>query len=298
MQCNATTEGLCALHGSSVSQVTRSADGREMIEAARPSIGWDPGRPNGLHHLLTHPTLPRNDATTTENISVPIPLLNPFASMRAPPDEDTAALGRTSITCGWDPGSLNEPPLLLMHPKHSTIHRNDATTTEMNIRVPIPPLNPSASIRARQDEDNGDALDRPSIDTCGWDPGRQNGLHLLLLHPTILRRDATTTELNIRVPIPPINPSVSMRARQDEDNDDALDRPSIDTCGWDPGTDDAEASLSDCETVFACPAYNVHGSTFADDFDVAGERARRSAGMDRRRRRARQRRRPGLDGSS
>jgi hypothetical protein len=150
--------------------------------------------------------------------------------------------------------------------------------TELNIRVPIPPLNPSGSMRTRQDEDNDDALDRPSIDTCGWDPGRQNGLHLLLLHPTLLRRDATTTELNIRVPIPPaLNPSASMRARQDEDNDDALDRPSIDTCGWDPGKDGAEASLSDCETVFACPAYNVDGSTFADDFDVAG-RLRHSRG--------------------
>ena len=80
-----------------------------------------------------------------------------------------------------------------------------------------------------------------------------------------------TTEMNIRVPLPPLNPSASMRARQDEDNDDALDRPSIDTCGWDPGKDDAEASLSDCETAFACPAYNVDGSTFAEDFDVAGE---------------------------
>ena len=29
--------------------------------------------------------------------------------------------------------------------------------------------------------------------------------------------------------------------------------------------------LSACETVFACPAYNDDGSTFADDFDVAGE---------------------------
>jgi hypothetical protein len=125
-------------------------------------------------------------------------------------------------------------------------------------------------MRARQDEDNA-ARDRPSIDTCGWDPGRPNGPHLLLLHPTLLRRDATTTELNITVPIPPLNPSASMCARQDQDNDDALDRPSIDTCGWDPGKDDAEASLSDCETVFACPAYNVDGSTFADDFDVAGE---------------------------
>jgi hypothetical protein len=90
-------------------------------------------------------------------------------------------------------------------------------------------------LRALQDEDNDDSLDRPSIDTGGWDPGRQNGLHLLLLHPTLLRRDTTTTELNIRVPIPPLNPSASMRARQDEDNDDSLDHPSIDTCCWDPG---------------------------------------------------------------
>ena len=45
MQCGATTEGLCALHGSSASQVTRSADGRDMIEAASPTICWD-GRPD------------------------------------------------------------------------------------------------------------------------------------------------------------------------------------------------------------------------------------------------------------
>jgi hypothetical protein len=62
-----------------------------------------------------------------------------------------------------------------------------------------------------------------------------------------------------------------MRARQDEDNDDALDRPSIDTCGWDPGKDEATVGLSACETVFACPAYDDDGSTFADDFDVTGE---------------------------
>ena len=117
-------------------------------------------------------------------------------------------------------------------------------------------------MRARQDEDNDDALDRPSIDTCGWDPGRQNGLHLLILHPTLLRRDATTTELNIRGPLPPLNTSASMRARQDEDNDDAPARPSIDTCGWDPRKDETTA---------------------------------RSAGVDRRRRRARQRCRPGVD---
>jgi hypothetical protein len=77
-----------------------------------------------------------------------------------------------------------------------------------------------------------------------------------------------TTELNIRVLIPLINPSASMRARQDEDNDNALDHPSIDTCGWDPGKDDAEASLSDCETVFACPSYNVNWSTFPNYFVV------------------------------
>jgi len=75
----------------------------------------------------------------------------------------------------------------------------------------------------------------------------------------LLRRDATTTELNIRVPLPPLNPSASMRARQDEDNDDAPGRP---LSGWDPGKDETTA---------------------------------RSAGVDRRRRRARQRCRPGVD---
>jgi hypothetical protein len=223
MQRGAATEGLCALHGSSVSQVTLSADGRDMIEAPRPSIGWDPGRPNGLHHLLTHPKLPRNDATTTENISVPIPPLNPFASMRAPQDEVNDVFDRPSITCCWDPGRLIKHPLLLMHPTHPTLPRNDATTTE-NISVPIPPLNPFASMRAPQDEDN-DTYDRPSI-TCGWDPGRPNEPPLLLMHPThstLLRNDATTT-VNISVPIPPLNPFVSMRARQDEDND-TPDRP-------------------------------------------------------------------------
>ena len=48
-------------------------------------------------------------------------------------------------------------------------------------------------------------------------------------------------------------------------------RPSIDTCGWDLGKDEATVGLSVCETVFACPAYDDDGSTFADDFDVAGE---------------------------
>ena len=76
--------------------------------------------------------------------------------------------------------------------------------------------------------------------------------------------------LNIRVPLPPRNPSASMRARQDEDNDDAPARPSIDTCGWAPGKDEATVGLSACETVFAFPAYNDDGSIFSDDFDVAG----------------------------
>ena len=97
-------------------------------------------------------------------------MLNPFASMRAPQDEDNAALGRTSITCGWDPGRPNEPPLLLLNPTHPTLLRNDATTTEPNI-VPLPLLNPFASMRAPQDEDNDTALDRSSLVTCGWDPG-------------------------------------------------------------------------------------------------------------------------------
>ena len=44
MHRGATTEGLCALHGSSVSKVTRIEDGRDLIEATLPSIGWDPGR--------------------------------------------------------------------------------------------------------------------------------------------------------------------------------------------------------------------------------------------------------------
>ena len=76
-------------------------------------------------------------------------------------------------------------------------------------------------------------LDHQLINTFCWDPGHQNGLHHLLLHQTTLRRDATMTELTIRVPIPPLNPSDSMRAWQDEDND-TLDCQSIDTCCWDP----------------------------------------------------------------
>ncbi len=194
-------------------------------------------------------------------------------------------------TWGWDPGkddneaclsdcetvfACPDYDLLLLRP--TLLHR-DVTTTEMNIRVPLPLLNPSASMRARQDEDNDEAPARPSIDTWGWDPGRQNGLHLLLLHPTILRRDATTTELNIRVPLPLLNPSASMRARQDEDNDNTPARPSIDTWDCDPGKDEAMVSLSACETIFACPDYNDDLSTFTEDFDVAGE----ISGSDRRR---------------
>jgi hypothetical protein len=113
----------------------------------------------------------------------------------------------------------------------------------------ISPLNPSASMCVRKDEDNDEATARPLIDTCGWDPGRQNGLHLLLLRPTLVHRDSTTTVLNI--PLPPLNPSASMRVRQDEDNDESPARPLIDTCGWEPGKDEIEDGLSDCETVFA-----------------------------------------------
>jgi hypothetical protein len=156
------------------------------------TIGWDgrpdPGRPNGLprwwSHLLTHPMTNRNDATTTENIRFPIPPPKPCASMRAQEDEVKAALGRPPITCGWDPGRPNEPPLLLLHPPH------DATATE-NVRVPILPLNPRAPWRAPEDENNA-APGRLSI-AGGWDPGRPNA------SPPLPPHDATTTE-NVRVP--------------------------------------------------------------------------------------------------
>ena len=292
MQCGATTEGLCALHGSSASPVTRSADGRDMIEATSQPIGWDPGRPNGLHHPLMHPTTPRNDAMTTENIRFPIPPPKPCASMRAPEDEDKAALGRQPITGGWDPGRPNEPPLLLLHPPH------DATATE-NVSVPSLPLNPRAPWRAPEVRDNA-APGCMSI-AGGWDPGRTT------VSPPPSPHDATTTE-NVRVLILPLNPRAPWRAPEAQDkaalgclsitggwdpgrsnasplllkhpphlpllrndpttteNITAHDRSPIVICGWDPGKDDDEDSLSDCETALACD----DGSTFADDFAVAG----------------------------
>ena len=63
-----------------------------------------------------------------------------------------------------------------------------------------------------------------------------------------------------------------MRARQDEDKGEAPARLSIDNCAWDPGKDEVEDGLSDCETVFACPDYDGDGSTF-DDIDLAGDRS-------------------------
>jgi hypothetical protein len=95
---------------------------------------------------------------------------------------------------------------------------------------------------------------------------------LLLLRPPLLHRDATTTVLNNS--LPPLNPSAAMRARQDEDNDEAPAHALIDTCGWNPGKDEVEDGLSDCESVFACPDYDDDGSTFDDDLDVAGESSR------------------------
>ena len=247
MQYGAATEGLCALQGSSGSQVTRSADGRDMIEPALPLIGWDPGRPNALHHLLTHPTLPRNHATTTANFIVPLPTLNPSASMRDSQDTDHDVFARPSINCGWDPGRLIVTPLLLMH----TL----PPTTTVNISVPIPPL------RVWRDEDPHEATARPLNDTCGWDPGGQQGdpLEMLvsLTHPTLPRNHATTPE-SFSVPFPALNPSASMRDSQDTDHD-VFDKDAV------------EDGLSDCETVFACPGYDDDGSTFDDDIDVAGE---------------------------
>jgi hypothetical protein len=79
-----------------------------------------------------------------------------------------------------------------------------------------------------------------------WDPVRTNASPLLVMHPPhlpLLRNDTTTTE-----------------------NITGHDRSPIVICGWDPGKDDDEDSLSDCETALACD----DGSTFADDFAVAG----------------------------
>ena len=61
-----------------------------------------------------------------------------------------------------------------------------------------------------------------------------------------------------------------MRARQDEDKGEAPARLSIDNCGWDPGKDEVEDGLSDCETVFACPDYDDDWSTFDDGINVPG----------------------------
>ena len=61
-----------------------------------------------------------------------------------------------------------------------------------------------------------------------------------------------------------------MRARQDEDKGEAPARLSIDNCGWDPGKDEVEDGLSECETVFACPDYDDDWSTFDDGINVPG----------------------------
>ncbi len=58
------TEGLCALHGSSASQVTRSADGRDMIEAASPTICWD-----GLPDQKTTEQMPEKTQTLDELVA-------------------------------------------------------------------------------------------------------------------------------------------------------------------------------------------------------------------------------------
>jgi hypothetical protein len=141
--------------------------------------------------------------------------------MRAQEDEVKAALGRPPITCGWDPGRPNEPPLLLLHPPH------DATATE-NVRVPILPLTPRAPWRAPEDKDNA-ALGCLPI-AGGWDPGRPNA------SPPLPPHDATTTE-NVRVQILPLTPRAPWRAPEDKDNA-ALGYLSI-TGGWDPGRTNA-----------------------------------------------------------
>ena len=77
----------------------------------------------------------------------------------------------------------------------------------------------------------------------------------------------------LNISLPPLTPSASMRVRKHENNDEATARPSIDTCGWDPGKDEAEDGPSDCETVFVCPDYAGDGSTFDDDIDIASEKS-------------------------
>ena len=95
--------------------------------------GWDPGRKNAsppmmivlLLFLQKQSLVTPHDATTTENVSVPILLLNPRAPWRAPEDKDNAALGCLPIAGGWDPGRSNASPLLLKHPPHLPLLRND-----------------------------------------------------------------------------------------------------------------------------------------------------------------------------
>ena len=129
---------------------------------SHPSItgGWDPGR------TTASPPLPPHDATTTENVSVPIPPLNPRAPWRAPEDKNNAALGCLSLTGGWDPGRTNVSPLLLMHPPHLPLLRTDTTTTE-----------------------NITAHDRSSIVICGWDPGKHDDEGSLSDFGTVLACD-------------------------------------------------------------------------------------------------------------
>jgi hypothetical protein len=184
--------------------------------------------------------MPPHDATTTENVSVLFLPLNPRVPWRSPEDKDNTALGCLSITGGWDPGRTM---MILLSSAPPPMPTHDVTTTE-NVSVTSLPLNPRVPWRAPEDKDNA-ALGCMSI-TDGRDPGRTNASPLLLMHPPhlpLLRNDTTTTE-----------------------NITTHDRSPIIICSWDPGKDDDEDRLSDCETVLACD----DGSTFANDFAVAG----------------------------
>ena len=83
---------------------------------------------------------------------------------------------------------------------------------------------------------------------------------------------------------PLLNPFASMRAPQDEDNDTALDRSSLVTCGWDPGKDDAQrdwpVSLTARLSLRAPPTMPTGAPSSTISLSQAG-----SAGMDCRRRR-------------
>jgi hypothetical protein len=155
--------------------------------------------------------MPPHDATTTENVSVPILPLNPLAPWRPPEDKDNTALGCLSITSRWDPGATTEGLCALPGSSVSQVSRNAmqrGATSEG-----LCALHCSFVSQVTRSADCFDMIEAASPPNC-LDPGRPNGLHHLLPHPPLLRNDATATE-NVN-PLPPLKPCVSMRDLEDE----------------------------------------------------------------------------------